>query len=76
MPDVLANDDFGRDDGIICDLCGGKTYLTYDQGHGLRSYDCEDCGDSFQVQFDSCEEDEYEEDEYCYDYDPYDIGQI
>lgn len=66
MPDVLGNGEYGRDDGIFCDVCGGKTYLTDDQGYGLKGYDCEDCGESIQVQYDY---DEQEEDEYCYDYD-------
>lgn len=53
-------DDFGRDDGIICE-CGAKTYLVYDQGGGLRSYECDnpDCDKSTMVQFESS----YEEDE-------------
>lgn len=59
-------DNFGRDDNIKCD-CGGKTYLTYEDGYGLNSYECEDCGDSFGVEFDI--EDDDVEDEYCYDYD-------
>jgi DNA-directed RNA polymerase subunit RPC12/RpoP len=58
-------DDFGRDDDIKCD-CGGKTYLTYEQGRGLNSYECEECGDHFQVQFDW--DDDEADDEYCYDY--------
>lgn len=51
MPDI-ANGEFGRDDGIRCDLCGGGTFLVDDQGYGLCGYECEDCGNTFQVQFD------------------------
>lgn len=68
--DALEN--YGRDDDIKCD-CGGKTWLTYEDGYGLNSYECEKCGEHFQVQFDMSDLDEYE-DEYCYDYDPYDVG--
>ena len=70
MVDILANGDWGRDDGIVCNLevngkeCGGKTYLTYDQGGGLKSYDCEKCGGTFQVQYEREEPDSYEEDYY------------
>lgn len=52
-PDVLADGRFGRDDGIKCSYCGGKTYLIDDQGHGYCSYTCEDCGQTFGVQFDA-----------------------
>lgn len=55
-------EDFGRDDGIKCQ-CGGKTFLVFDQGHGLRSYDCEKCGETVTAQFDwddwDGEEDDY-----------------
>lgn len=53
--------DIGRDDGIKC-KCGGSTFLVDDQGGGLRSYQCDVCGQSFQVQF--------ETDEPTPDYDP------
>lgn len=54
---------FGRDDGIRCYKCGGATFLTYDQGYGLRSYDCEDekCGEISTVQFEWDEPDDEEE---------------
>jgi len=76
MPDILANGDFGRDDGVKCDrtvmvysalaqkevprICGGKTFLTDDQGGGYCCYECESCGQSFGVQYDSDDEDEHE----------------
>ena len=60
MPDIIGNGEWGRDDGIKCHECGGETYLTHDQGGGLRSYDCDDCGVVNQVQFDSDEDLEYE----------------
>jgi hypothetical protein len=62
--DTLEN--FGRDDDFKCEVCGGKTYLTYEDGRGLNSYECEKCGDHFQIEFDF--DDEREDDEYCYDY--------
>ncbi len=64
MVDILANGAFGRDDGVKCD-CGGKTFLTADQGGGLKSYECETCGDSFQVQFER--EEPYESDDDYYE---------
>jgi hypothetical protein len=47
MTDILANGEFGRDDGTKCHKCGGDTFLTNDQGGGLRAYDCSDpkCGE-------------------------------
>lgn len=63
MPDILATGDWGRDDGILCDDCGGKTYLVDDQGGGLCGYTCENeaCGATFQVQYDR-DEDYYDDD--------------
>lgn len=58
MPDIIANGEFGRDDGITCDDCGGNTFLIDDQGYGLCSYQCEVCDNSFSVQFESSDEDE------------------
>jgi hypothetical protein len=60
MADILANGDFGRDDGVKCDECGGKTFLVDDQGGGLCSYECENCDNTFGVQYDSDDEDAYE----------------
>jgi hypothetical protein len=85
MVDILANGDFGKDDGIICNLevvvnsplgkqtreCGGKTFLVDDQGYGLKSYECEACGGSVQVQFDGYDEEEDEPDDYYEP--PYDV---
>jgi hypothetical protein len=86
MVDIIGNGEFGRDDGIICNLevvvnspfgkqkreCGGKTFLVDDQGGGLKGYECEACGGSFQVEFESCdEEDESDEDYYEPPYDIY-----
>lgn len=59
MPDILANGDFGRDDGVKCD-CGGKTFLVDDQGGGYCSYECESCGQSFGVQYDTDDDPEPE----------------
>lgn len=56
--------DFGRDDGIRCDKCAGPTYLTYDQGYGLRSYRCEQCDYDFSVQFDLDDPEEGEGENY------------
>lgn len=68
MVDILADGTFGRDDGIKCHACGGKTFLTNDQGRGLRSYDCESCDEVTQVQFDSVdEEEEYSDSVYWED---------
>ena len=50
MVDIIANGTFGRDDGIKCE-CGCKTFLVDDQGAGLCAYECEECGETFQVQF-------------------------
>jgi transcription elongation factor Elf1 len=69
MIDELEN--FGRDDNFKCENCGSETYLTFEDGNGLNSYDCDNCGENFQVQFEF--DDEREDDEYCYDYDPYDL---
>jgi hypothetical protein len=68
MPDILASGEFGRDDGVLCE-CGGKTFLIDDQGGGLLAYECEDCGETFQVQYDSDDDEEegYDPD-YYYDY--------
>lgn len=74
MPDILGDGAFGRDDGVICE-CGGKTYLVNDQGQGLCAYECETCGETFQVQYDSDDGDEYEP-EFSYsdfDYGDYDL---
>lgn len=61
MPDIIASGDWGRDDGIKC-KCGGKTYLVDDQGYGLCGYECESCGDNFQVQYEwDDSEEEYDE---------------
>lgn len=51
---------FGRDDGVKCDKCGGKTFLSYDQGGGLVSYDCETsgCDEVTTVQYESDGEEE------------------
>ncbi len=59
----MTDTDFGRDDGIKC-KCGGKTFLVDDQGGGLMAYECEDCGEAFQVQFDWDEGEEADEDYY------------
>jgi len=66
MPDIIANGDWGKDDGIVCE-CGSKTYLVDDQGGGLKAYNCEnpDCEFSeygFQVQFENDDFDEEWED--------------
>lgn len=42
---------YGRDDGLECPECGSPTFLTDDQGFGLCSYECESCGECFQVQY-------------------------
>ena len=55
MIDNLEN--FGRDDGFKCEKCGGKTYLTYQDGRGLDSYACEDCDEHFQVEYDLDDDD-------------------
>ena len=60
MPDVLADGRFGEDHGIKCDDCGGKTFLVDDQGDGLMSYECEDCENTFSVQFETDNDDGYE----------------
>lgn len=52
--------DFGRDDGINCE-CGGKTFLVDDQGYGLRAYECEKCGNTFQVQFEWDDDDQFKD---------------
>ena len=63
--DILGNGEFGRDDGIKCSRpgCGGTTFLTDDQGGGLRSYQCETCGGQEQVQFEYDHDDEDGEDD-------------
>lgn len=67
----ISNGDFGRDDGIRCHACGGKTFLTDDQGRGLRGYNCENCDEITQVQF---EWDDPEDDPYDDYYEPpYDV---
>ena len=71
MPDVLANRTFGRDDGIECHACGSKTYLSFDQGRGLCSYNCENCDNVTQVQYDYDDESDYVSDDYYEP--PYDI---
>jgi hypothetical protein len=74
VPDILVSDDFGRDDGIKCDctvmvyselaqkkvprICGGKTFLTDNQGGGYCCYECESCGQSFGVQYDRDDDEE------------------
>ncbi len=60
MPDVLADGRFGEDHGIKCDDCGGSTFLVYDDGGGHMSYQCDICDNSFSVQYDWDEYEEYE----------------
>jgi hypothetical protein len=75
MPDILANGEFGRDDGIKC-VCGAKTFLTLDQGDGLLSYDCEnqDCDEITMVQFEADSDDECFDEEYYEP--PFDIDEF
>lgn len=61
--DARTEQNFGKDDGIKCHECGGKTFLSYDQGGGLISYDCEKCGAVTQVQYDDCDDEETDPDE-------------
>lgn len=65
MVDILANGDWGRDDGIRC-ACGGTTYLVDDQGHGLCAYACDICEKSFQVQYENDDDEETEDDFWDY----------
>lgn len=54
----------------------GPTFLSYDQGGGLISYDCESetCGEITQVEFDDCEDDgEPDPDYYEPPFDPADL---
>lgn len=70
MVDILANGEFGRDDGIKCHACGGKTFLSLDQGQGLRSYDCEDCDETTTVQFEWDDDFENEPEDYWEPFEP------
>jgi hypothetical protein len=75
MPDILADGTFGRDDGIECYECGGKTFLSFDQGRGLQSYDCADekCAAVTTVQFEYDDDDDHDDDDFDYvDFDLYD----
>lgn len=71
--DARTEANFGRDDGIKCWKCQGPTFLSYDQGGGLVSYDCENeaCGEITQVQFDDCEDDVPDPDYYEPPFDQY-----
>lgn len=51
MPDVLEDGRYGQPSQIKCHKCKGKTYLIDDQGQGLETYECEDCGEHTMVQF-------------------------
>ena len=44
---------FGRNDGIVCQVCGSPTFRAWDQGDGLVSYQCEaDASHVVQAQYD------------------------
>ena len=61
MPDVIEDGRYGRNEGIKCHKCSGKTYLTDDQGRGLKTYECESCGEHTMVQFEYDDPAEQEE---------------
>jgi transcription elongation factor Elf1 len=54
----------GRDYGIQCPKCGGRTVCTFDDGLEMRGFDCVNCDESILVQFeipdDNDDADEYE----------------
>ena len=62
MIDILANSDFGRDDGIMC-RCGNRTYVVDNKSGGFLDYKCNECGESFKLQYDGYAEHEEEYDE-------------
>lgn len=75
MVDILANGDFGRDDGVKCDKCGSSTFLVNDQGGGLLTYECNDdnktgCDETCQVQYENGDDDSLEYDNFDI-FDPY-----
>jgi len=51
MPDVLEDGRYGKPSKIKCHKCKGKTYLVDDQGRGLQTFECEQCGEHTMVQF-------------------------
>lgn len=64
---------FGRDDGLECEKCGSKTYVTDDDDRGYVSYACENdkCGETFAAQYDlDPEETDPEVSDEIYDFDP------
>ena len=65
MPDILADGRFGEDHGVKCHGCGNATFLSYDNGYGLMSYNCEKCDESTQVQYDGYDDDDdYDSEEW------------
>jgi DNA-directed RNA polymerase subunit RPC12/RpoP len=64
MVDILADGTFGRDDGVRCHACGSKTFLSFDQGCGLKSYNCEKCDEVTTVQYEREEPEDYDDSNY------------
>ena len=75
MVDILADGSFGRDDGIKCHACGSETFLSFDQGQGLCSYDCKNCDEITTVQFEHEETEGYYGDYYEPPFDPDETNQ-